>query len=208
MKLSAITPIAIHCLLMFHPSKILAEVNPEVHKICSDAKDYLGCINAHNQPSRISPDIKRKWERDDGDIVIFDPKSAKAINLNGGFGRYLTYRYVLRTYDAGSRGVNIPGYQMPSTATTNVIGNTAFTTVNPGAVVGAVSIPGRPGGPVAQYWSVQADCRDYTADWDGDREGWRKLSPESNRPSTKEARAVLDEFCPQMERLIKEASNI
>jgi hypothetical protein len=206
MKISSIALFLFLGLWVTRQPGVLAEISPEIHKICSDTKDYLGCVNAHGQPPQ-APDGKRRWERDDGDIVKFDPKSVKAINMNGGFGRYLIYRYVLRTYDAGSRGVNVPGYQMPSTATTNVIGNTAFTRINPGAVVGGISIPGRPGGPVAKNWTVQADCRDYTADWDGDGEGWSKLSIETNRSATKEARAILDEFCPQMERMVKEASN-
>ena len=121
MKISSLAPSFCICLLVSFQPDVLAEVSPEIHKVCSEAKDYLGCVNAHGQPPQ-TPDSKRRWERDDGDIVIFDPKSVKAINVNGSFGRYLVYRYVLRTYDAGSRDVSVPGYQMPSTATTNVIG--------------------------------------------------------------------------------------
>lgn len=65
-------------------------------------------------------------------------------------------------------------------------------------------------------WQVQADCKDYTANWDQDGSGWFNvrnpsmyLGPKEGRRgnarkynSTKEAKAVLDEFCPVMQQLI------
>ena len=53
-------------------------------------------------------------------------------------------------------------------------------------------------------WSVDADCQDYTADWKGDEEPWRNLRAHK-RDSSKEALKILDEFCPQMDRLVKAA---
>lgn len=60
-------------------------------------------------------------------------------------------------------------------------------------------------------WMVQADCLDYTANWDQDNKGWFQVrDPEKYlRPgedyqkysSTKEAKAVLDEFCGRIEML-------
>ena len=88
MKISSIALVFFLALWVTHQPGVLAEISPETHKICSDTKDYLGCVNAHGQPPQ-APDGKRRWERDDGDIVTFDPKSVKAINMNGGFGRYL-----------------------------------------------------------------------------------------------------------------------
>ena len=62
-------------------------------------------------------------------------------------------------------------------------------------------------------WGVQADCQDYTANWDQDNTGWFKvddpdmyLTPGENSGkfnSTKEAKAVLDEFCPIIDTLPK-----
>ena len=62
-------------------------------------------------------------------------------------------------------------------------------------------------------WGVQADCKDYTANWDKDAAGWYKvddpdmyLKPGENsgmfNPTT-EAKAVLDEFCPIIDTLPK-----
>ena len=60
---------------------------------------------------------------------------------------------------------------------------------------------------------VQADCLDYTANWDQDNKGWFQVrDPERYiRPgedyqsysSSKEAKAVLDEFCSRIETLPK-----
>lgn len=62
-------------------------------------------------------------------------------------------------------------------------------------------------------WMVQADCLDYTANWDQDNKGWFQVrDPERYlRPgeayqkysSAKEAKAVLDEFCGRIETLPK-----
>ena len=62
-------------------------------------------------------------------------------------------------------------------------------------------------------WGVQADCIEYTANWDKDDKGWFKVKDPSMylRPgensmkynSTKEAKAVLDEFCPIINTLPK-----
>lgn len=63
---------------------------------------------------------------------------------------------------------------------------------------------------------VQADCEDYTAKWkSGGMRKWTSVKSlekfrEKNRQpwkyySAKEAKAVMDEFCPQMKRLVAEA---
>ena len=55
-------------------------------------------------------------------------------------------------------------------------------------------------------WAVDVDCEDYTADWKGDKEGWRKIKKHT-KISSKETLKVADEFCPQMERLVEEAKS-
>jgi hypothetical protein len=182
------------------------EIPPEIHNLCLEAKDYAGCVQAQILGAP-KDDGKKRWERDDGNTVVFDPSSVKALKMNGKHGRYLEYRYVLRGVQAGTAGFNSPGVQMPSTATTNIVGSTAFTTITPGATVGAVSIPGRPGGAFSTSWRVEVDCLDYTANWDGDSESWRKLRTinEEDKASSKEARKIMDEFCPQMPRLVEKA---
>ena len=59
---------------------------------------------------------------------------------------------------------------------------------------------------------VQADCKEYTADWNEDGKSWLDVKdPEKYRRKSdeyepiREAKAVMDEFCPQIERLIAEA---
>ena len=53
-------------------------------------------------------------------------------------------------------------------------------------------------------WTVVGDCKSFSADWDDDGEGFIDLR-RPNDNSSKEARSVLDDFCPQMNRLIDEA---
>ena len=55
----------------------------------------------------------------------------------------------------------------------------------------------------SQQWMAEADCQDYTADWKGDDRGWRDLNT-ATKESSIEAKNILDEFCPQMDRLVKE----
>jgi hypothetical protein len=73
---------------------------------------------------------------------------------------------------------------------------------------------GRTTGVNAEGWQkeVQADCKEYTADWSNDAAGWKDVKdPEKYRRNSdnyepvREAKAVMDEFCPQIERLIIEA---
>jgi len=67
-------------------------------------------------------------------------------------------------------------------------------------------------------WNVQADCVDYTANWDQDYVGWYEVKDPTMylRPgqysfkynSSKEAKAVLDEFCPIIMTLPKSENPI
>ena len=69
-------------------------------------------------------------------------------------------------------------------------------------------------------WLVQADCEDYTANWDKDSDGWYKvrdpdmyLRPgrfemKEKYPSAKEAKTVLDEFCPKIESIPKSGREV
>jgi len=59
---------------------------------------------------------------------------------------------------------------------------------------------------VGYQWTVEADCQDYTANWEGDEEGWRNLKRDKKESSV-EAKKILDEFCPQMDRLVQEAES-
>ena len=62
-------------------------------------------------------------------------------------------------------------------------------------------------------WTVEADCEEYTADWDKDKKGWVNIKNPSKRldawyfEASKEAVDILDEFCPQMDSLVKETKS-
>ena len=59
----------------------------------------------------------------------------------------------------------------------------------------------------ASFWTVEADCQDYTANWLGDGDvafnpGWQRLKNRRPTISQKVAKEVLDEYCPQMKKLV------
>ena len=67
-------------------------------------------------------------------------------------------------------------------------------------------------------WQVEGNCKEFTANWKGDMTGWtnvkdpeelmRKSSAWNNKAAQYEpaieAKAVLTEFCPQMDKLVAE----
>ena len=59
----------------------------------------------------------------------------------------------------------------------------------------------------SQEFHIDADCVDYTADLKGDNKGWVKLKVAKNDFS-QETRKILDEFCPQMDKLVEVAKDI
>ncbi len=72
-------------------------------------------------------------------------------------------------------------------------------------------------------WRVQGDCKEFTANWDQDKEGWRNLSnleyllkPRAKwgkwkaaalYEPAKEAQSLLKEFCPRMDQLVEQAKS-
>jgi len=44
-------------LLLALASPVLAEVDPKVHKMCLQAKDYLGCVQAQKNGTNLSPTV-------------------------------------------------------------------------------------------------------------------------------------------------------
>ncbi len=57
--------------------------------------------------------------------------------------------------------------------------------------------------------TVEADCQDYTANWKDDGRGWLNLRSKkwSRLEPPQEAKKILDEFCPQMTKLVKDAKS-
>ena len=55
-------------------------------------------------------------------------------------------------------------------------------------------------------WTLAADCEKSAAKWEGANEKWVSLdsSAVKKSESLQEAKALLDEFCPQMNRLVKQ----
>ena len=58
----------------------------------------------------------------------------------------------------------------------------------------------------SREWSVDVDCEDYTANWDNDNQGWIKLRG-ARDGIEKGVKEFCDEFCPKMNRLVREAKS-
>ena len=197
------------------PTVVNAGVDPAVHNICKDVKDYMGCVKANSKEFlEEDKNAKRTFTRDDGKTVIFDPKSVVAQNVRGEYGRYIKFSYRLNYYRGSSY---VPQTQItPDRVSTNTFGTinsfgggasysgTSYSTITPGATMGGFSIPG---GMRSREWVVEVDCEDYTVNHVGDGGGWisfnRRLSEEG-----KTAKAIADEFCPQMDNLVLNAEKL
>jgi hypothetical protein len=140
-------------------------------------------MHERRQPS---PDDVRAWERSNGDIVLFDPKSVSSMEVRGETGRYIRYKYRLTTWDPGFAGV-----RTPIVSRTSFSGKTAYTTVSGGQLIGA-----RAAGPSTNYKTVECDCKDYTANWSDDFLGWIRVR-EKQAVWAKEALLIMNEFCPK-----------
>ena len=205
---------------------IRAGVDPEIHRMCKDVNDYLGCVKANsksgfkffgNKKEKIDKKAKRKFTRDDGYNVVFDPKSVEAIKIRGDYGRYLKFNYRINYYQGSSY---IPKTQItPDRVSTNTYGTinsygssasfsgNSYSTVTPGASFGGFTIPG---GMRSRVVEVTADCKDYTADLKGDGQGWRKLkgSGKDTQVSSEMVLDLMNEFCPQMNNLVLNAEKL
>jgi len=178
-------------------SLLIASVDPIIHEKCIDAKDYAGCVKMNERPGSSPVDL-RAWQRSDGDIVMFDPKSVSAMTVRGSTGRYLSYRYSLTYWDPGFSGI-----RTPIVSSTTVSGSSYYTTIAGGQLIGA-----RAAGPSKKFWIVECDCKDYTANWSGDFAGWIRVK-DNDQEWAKEAVLVMDEFCPKLDQYsVKESGNI
>ncbi len=202
------------------PTAVYAEVTDEIHNRCKDVSDYMGCVKANsksgfkffgNKKRKIDKNAKRKFTRDDGYNVVFDPKSVEAVKVRGNYGRYLKFNYRINYYRGSSY---IPKTQItPDRVTTNTYGTinsygstgsfsgNSYSTITPGASFGGFTIPG---GMRSRVIEVTADCQDYTADLKGDGQGWRKLkgSEKDTQVSSEMVLDLMNEFCPQMNNLV------
>ena len=190
---------------------VQAGVDPEVHKLCKDVKDYVGCVQMMSGGATTSEKTYqvnkfgyRKYKTFKGGSVEIHPQSIKAKKIRNKYGRYLTF-FVDRTkYFQPTSGYSSPGYQTPSYATTTIYGNTARTTITGGQTYGGINIPSTPGGIRFKGFPITADCIDYTFDAKDDGQGW--LNVRAERPDSAKGiiGQILDEFCPQMDLLVKE----
>tara|TARA_B100000212_G_scaffold223255_1_gene169329 strand:- start:423 stop:1076 length:654 start_codon:yes stop_codon:yes gene_type:complete len=166
------------------PTAVNAEIDNKTAEFCLKASDFAGCVETMSRglDSKREKDVDdglRTWTRDTGVVVRMRTNTLIAIPNKGSYGRYLQWYYA-RSGDSKVQG---------------------------------------------KSWEVTGDCEDFSANWEGDGLKWMPVqNPEEfltrrfpfphDRwgqrmndfyPSAVEAKDVLDEFCPQMDRLVLEA---
>ena len=166
------------------PNAVNAEIDKETAQFCLKATDFAGCVETIQRglDTKRLKDVEdglRTWTRDTGEIIRLRESAIKAKDENGAYGDFLTWIYSLERKTKKGKTIK-----------------------------------------------VVASCSEYSADWSHDGEGWFQVrNPDEyigKRYSNffggrftesmnqlvepaREAKQILDEFCPQMNRLVLEA---
>ena len=166
------------------PITVKAEIDKETAEFCLKATDFAGCVETIQRgldKKRLKDvdDGLRTWTRDTGEIIRLRETAIKAKMVDGSYGDFLTWVFSLERKSKKGKTIK-----------------------------------------------VLASCSEYSSDWSGDGEGWFQVkNPEEylgKRYSNffggrfgesmnqlvepaKEVKLILDEFCPQMNRLVLEA---
>ena len=161
---------------------VQSAVDPEVHKLCKDAKDYQGCINANSK-------VQVKSSNINDDIVQgphwVDGSSVRQLKIRGKYGRYITFtgRTVFNAYNYSFNTGTAYGSSYGK-ATGNSFGQTT--------------------GVRADSFVYELDCQDGTTDRKGDAEyaqedtaGWFKVYKDPT------AQLAFNKYCPIISKLPK-----
>ena len=188
--------------VLINPLSAVAEIDPELHKLCIDAKDYKGCIEARTEPSPEVESNENEAEVREPSTYNYEKDSVRQLKIRGKYGRYITfigrtantYSGTSGSYSPGSRGtLNCSTYGSSTYATTNCY-RTGYAAPS--------YTPGRPGGTQYQRFRYELDCQDQTYNIKGDlssaggfKKGWMHVS---NDPV---ASVVSRKYCPIIDNL-------
>ena len=91
----------------------LAIVDPEIHRLCMEVKDYSGCVNINNEleNKKVPPKQVIDFLQDElyegwtsyaapfgKSITFIKPKTTEKLLVRSTFGRYFQFSYVQRDY--------------------------------------------------------------------------------------------------------------
>jgi hypothetical protein len=167
-----------------------AQVPPEIHKICVDAKDYQGCVNAQQSTKDIQkPTVNQ-------DPYWFDESSVKRLRVNGKYGRYIVFRgrTIFNAYETEFGFGNFFGKAWNSNKSSQGSGFGSGYSISGTTRAGA--------------FTYHLDCKEGTADRLGDASyaqedtaGWFSVIKDPT------AQAVFTKYCPVINDLPLDNSN-
>ncbi|ABM78928.1 tetratricopeptide repeat protein [Prochlorococcus marinus] len=188
--------------VVISPLSAVAEIDPELHKLCIDAKDYKGCIEARTEPSPEIESNENEVEVSAPSTYNYEKDSVRQLKIRGKYGRYLTFIGRTPNTYSGTSGSYSPG--SGGTLNCSTYGSSTYATTNcyrTGYVAPSYT-PARPGGTQHQRFRYELDCQDQTYNIKGDlksaggfKKGWMHVS---NDPV---ASAVARKYCPVIDTL-------
>ena len=182
---------------------VQSAVDPEVHNLCKDAKDYQGCINANSK-------VQVKSSNINDDIVQgphwVDGSSVRQLKIRGKYGRYITftgrtvfnaYNYSFNTGTAYGSGFGTQNYMSPTGQPLGSSYGSSYGTATGNSF-------GQTTGVRADSFVYELDCQDGTTDRKGDAEyaqedtaGWFKVYKDPT------AQLAFNKYCPIISKLPK-----
>ena len=156
-----------------------AEVDPKTHKLCLDARDYLGCVKAMEGSKNEEASTKSGYSIEDsarptlglhqGEVEVeygftYFPQSVRQLKVRERYGRYLFFIGRSQSEYSASSGTFLPG--SPGSTSCNTFGT--YTSCVPIGGVAPSYIPGQPGGVQKRQYIYHLDCKDLTFDRKGD----------------------------------------
>ena len=188
--------------VVISPLAAVAEIDPEHHRLCIDAKDYKGCIEARTEQSSEVESNENEVKVSAPSTYNYEKDSVRQLKIRGKYGRYLTFIGRTPNTYSGTSGSYSPG--SGGTLNCSTYGSSTYATTNcyrTGYVAPSYT-PGRPGGTQHQRFRYELDCQDQTYNIKGDlksaggfKKGWMHVS---NDPV---ASAVARKYCPVIDTL-------
>ena len=183
-----------------NPLVVNAAVDPEVHKLCVEAKDYKGCVEASSESTSESTS-----ESDEVEVAVptpapynYEKDSVRKLKIRGKYGRYLTFIGRTANTYRGTSGSFSPG----TSGTLNCSSYGSTTSCYRSGAIAPSYTPSKPGGTQRRRFRYELDCQDQTYNIKGDlntaggfKKGWMHVS---NDPV---ANAVAKKYCPIIDTL-------
>ncbi|MDC3048406.1 hypothetical protein OA162_01700 [Synechococcus sp. AH-736-A19] len=174
-----------------------ANINPAIHKMCSDVKDYAGCVRTLTQTENSNDGNENEITVSAPKEYSYDKDSIRQYLVRKKFGRYLVFTGRTLNEYSGTSGYYNPG----SSGTINCTSTGNSYSINTScSEIGGIDptyIPPTRGGTQRNKFWYELDCQDKTFDRKGDlktsggfKKGWMHISQDPV------AEQVAKKYCP------------